>query len=86
MIIFFEFYYYRSGVFSAALKERVIGWVLPLDIFTIEHKGGSDFTLTRGVVENANSLMSRPDFWYGLVFAAVLVAGAVYIRRYRDES
>lgn len=31
-------------------------------------------------------LLTTPGFWYGLVFAAACTAGAVWLRRYRDES
>ncbi|MBW3567306.1 MAG: hypothetical protein KY410_04990 [Proteobacteria bacterium] len=31
-------------------------------------------------------LFVTPGFWYGLVFAAACTAGAVWLRRYRDES
>lgn len=31
-------------------------------------------------------LFATPGFWYGLVFAAACTAGAIWLRRYRDES
>lgn len=31
-------------------------------------------------------LFTTAGFWYGLVFAAVCTAGAIWLRRYRDES
>ncbi len=31
-------------------------------------------------------LLTTPGFWYGLVFAAACTAGAIWLRRYRDES
>jgi len=35
---------------------------------------------------HAQSFLSLSSFWYGLIVAALMVAAAVYIRRYRDDS
>jgi len=31
-------------------------------------------------------LFATPGFWYGLIFTAACTAGAIWLRRYRDES
>lgn len=32
------------------------------------------------------SFLAKPDLWAGLVVSAIFITGAVYVRRYRDES
>ena len=84
---FLEFYYYRTTIIAEAIRERAMGWVLPIDISSGQHLGTNQDVLDQGgIYNNASSLMSLPDFWYGLIVAAVMVAAAVFIRRYQDES
>jgi len=87
VISFAEFYYYRTKVFFDLVTERIVGWLIPVDFDTGLHIGSNEqMTGQSTLYENAPSLLTLPDFWYGLVVTAVMVAGAVYIRRYRDES
>ncbi len=39
-----------------------------------------------GSLADPVSFFSSPRVWLGLLVSAVLVAGAIYIRRYRDEA
>jgi hypothetical protein len=32
------------------------------------------------------SFLAKPDLWAGLIVSAIFITGAVYVRRYRDES
>ena len=87
VVAFLEVYFYRTSYFSEAVRDRVMGWVIPIDVTTGRHLGSNESILDQGgIYNNVTSLMALPDFWYGLVVAAGMVAGAVYIRRYRDES
>ena len=87
VISFLEYYYYRTSIFIDVVKERVVGWVVPVDLSTGRHLGsGEKIEDQLSIYNNAHSLLSLPDFWYGLILASLMFAGAVYIRRYRDES
>ncbi len=86
-ITFLEFYYYRTNVFATAVKERILGWVVPVDIPHFGHSNNQGLDLESGVnFYNGQSFLSLSSFWYGLIVAAIMVAAAVYIRRYRDDS
>ncbi|NNJ73349.1 MAG: hypothetical protein HKP09_09215, partial [Enterobacterales bacterium] len=63
------------------------GWVLPLDLTEGRHLGnGEMIDQTWDLYAMAPSLMSLTEFWVGLIVAAGFFAGAVIVRRYRDES
>ncbi|HEX6929743.1 MAG TPA: hypothetical protein VF267_10855 [Gammaproteobacteria bacterium] len=47
----------------------------------LQMSGGPDFGI--GIF---GELFATPGFWYGLIFAAACTAGAIWLRRYRDES
>jgi len=88
VISFLEFYYYRTNVFSTAVKERIFGWMLPT---YVTHDGvfskKGDFQLGEDTLYyNAHTLLELQAFWLGLIVAAVMVAASVFIRRYRDDS
>ena len=86
-IAFLEFYYNRSAHFGSAVWERLSGWVLPIDVTQGRHLGsGSMIEDSWNIYEMAPSLLTLTEFWVGLLVAAVFFAGAVYVRRYRDES
>ena len=87
MIAFLEFYFYRSAVFIDAFRERAMGWAAPIDLTSGRHLGTNEIVTNQGVVYgNAHTLLTLPAFWYGLVVATAMFAGAVYLRRFRDES
>jgi len=87
VISFMEAYYNRTSYFIATVKERVVGWVVPIDTSTARHLGDGELLISQELVYGrAHTLLSLPNFWYGLVLAGLMVAAAVYIRRYKDES
>jgi len=87
VITFMEAYYNRTSVFIDAVKERAVGWVAPIDFNTGRHLGDGNLINAQEVIYGkAHTLISLPSFLYGLIVAGVMVAGAIYIRRYRDES
>lgn len=87
VITFMEAYNNRTSVFIDAVRERAVGWVAPIDFDTGRHLGDGNLISAQEVIYGkAHTLVSLPDFWYGLAIAGIMVAGAIYIRRYRDES
>jgi len=87
LISFLEYYFYRTNIFFSAVRDRALGWVAPIDVSTGHHIGSNQPVHEQGMIYNySHTLLSLPAFWYGLAVAAIMVAGAVYIRRYRDES
>ncbi|RLA05705.1 MAG: hypothetical protein DRQ47_00450 [Gammaproteobacteria bacterium] len=86
-VSFLEFYFYRTQIFSEAVRDRAFGWAVPVDFSTGQHLGTGDYIMNQGAIyDSAYSLLELSEFWYGLIVAALMVAGAVYIRRFRDES
>jgi ABC-2 type transport system permease protein len=86
-ISFLELYYYRSSEFARAVWERALGWAAPIDVTSGRHLGsGSLLEEQWNIYEMSASLLTTAGMWQGLVVAAVFFAGAVIVRRYRDES
>jgi len=86
-ISFLEFYYNRTNLFATAVKERIIGWIVPVDISSFGFNGNNELDFESGVnFYHAQSFLSLSSFWYGLIVAALMIVAAVYIRRYRDDS
>lgn len=86
-IAFLEFYYNRSAHFGSAVWERLSGWVLPIDVTQGRHLGsGAMVEDSWKIYDMAPSLLTLTEFWVGLIIAAGFFAGAVIVRRYRDES
>jgi len=75
---------FNSSHFANLLKYRLIGWFL--QAFTLDTHGGPPIDphflpltqLTPG------KFLSSPGLWVGLVFAAIFLATAVRLRRYRE--
>ena len=75
---------FNSSHFANLLKYRLIGWFL--QAFTLDTHGGPPIDphflpltqLTPG------KFLSSPGLWVGLVFAAIFLAAAVRLRRYRE--
>jgi ABC-2 type transport system permease protein len=75
---------FNSSHFANLLEYRLIGWFL--QAFTLDTRGGPPIDphflpltqLTPG------KFLSSPGLWVGLVFAAIFLAAAVRLRRYRE--
>ena len=87
IIMFLEAYYYRTTRFADLVLERLYGWLAPVDFETSRH------LVTGDLISNQVEMYAQPmaffgvaELWYGLALAAIFFAGAVFIRRYRDES
>ncbi len=86
-ISFLEFYYNRTTHFATNVYERVLGWFAPIDVTSGRHLGSGTMLEDHwNIYGQASSLLSSTDTWIGLVIGGVFFAGAVYVRRYRDES
>jgi ABC-2 type transport system permease protein len=84
--------------FATLLQERLIG-VYPLAFtddparqelvwrFEDEH-ANVDLQFSEGLLQllDPGKLLSSPGLWGGIVVAALFFAGAVWMRRYRDDS
>ena len=86
---------FHSRHFAEFLGERLAG-VFPL-AFTDEDFPGihgdhisrasmPDWPTNMMEAANITTLLGSPGLWGGLIAAAVFLAGAVWLRRYRDES
>jgi ABC-2 type transport system permease protein len=72
---FFEKITFGTSHFASMLKDRLIGFAPKAFAFTM-HSIDSP-TLTPG------QYLSSPGLWLGLLFAAVFIAAAIRLRRYR---
>jgi ABC-2 type transport system permease protein len=70
---------FGTSYFASMLKYRLVGGVL--EAFTVDPHGGSMIPLTQ---LDPLGFLSSPGLWIGLVFAAVFLAAAVWLRRYRE--
>lgn len=87
MVALLELYYYRTGHFAGAIWERVFGWFAPPDKLSGLHFSGYELMYRENVsFQSSHQLLWDSGFWYGLLLASFMVAAAIYIRRYRDES
>ena len=84
MVIVAEGWIFRTTNFAEMLGMRVA------DGFAIQNSnlhftaGGDLFE--HGVVSSSMETLVSGEFWIGLVVAAIFLAGAIYTRRFRDES
>jgi ABC-2 type transport system permease protein len=92
VISLLEKFFFSSNHFAQLLGERFTG-VMPLAFDSsmsqdwASDSGGEVVAHMPGLeVINIGPLLASPGLWLGLVVAAAFVAGAVYLRRYQDES
>jgi ABC-2 type transport system permease protein len=74
-IAFFERITFGTSHFASMLKDRLIGFAPGAFAFSTHDVGSATITPGR--------YLSTPGLWIGLVLAAVFVAAAVRLRRYR---
>jgi ABC-2 type transport system permease protein len=76
---FFEKITFGTSHFASMLKDRVMGFAPNAFAFQMHHGVAIDslVQLTPG------KYLSTPGLWFGLVFAAICVAAAIRLRRYR---
>ncbi|MEP6833808.1 MAG: hypothetical protein ABJB74_10445, partial [Gemmatimonas sp.] len=67
-----------SNFFEERMKELVGGWLD--DAIVWPRNVGSTSFVEPAVV----NLLRTPHLWIGIVFAAVCIAGAVYVRKHRE--
>jgi len=93
-VIWLEKVIFDSHWFADQIAERIIG-VFPL-AFDIGGGGhqivfsdeDTEIELTARLSEliNPGPFLTSPGLWIGLVVGALLIAAAIWVRRYRDES
>jgi ABC-2 type transport system permease protein len=90
VIALIETQFLGSDNFAEMLGERMNGfWLLAFHADALESMGEA---MDRGhagpglEVINIAPFLQSPGLWLGLVAAGAFIAGAVYLRRYRDES
>jgi ABC-2 type transport system permease protein len=74
-ISFFEWITFNTAHFASMLKDRLMGFAP--EAFAFSTHAVDSATITPG------RYLSTPDLWLGLIFAAVFIAAAVRLRRYR---
>jgi len=74
-IVFFEKITFGTSHFASMLKDRLMGFAPKAFAFTMHSIDSA--TLTPG------QYLSSPGLWLGLLFAAVFIAAAIRLRRYR---
>jgi ABC-2 type transport system permease protein len=74
-ISFFEWITFNTAHFASMLKHRLLGFAP--EAFAFSTHTVDSATVTPG------RYLSTPDLWLGLIFAAVFIAAAVRLRRYR---
>jgi ABC-2 type transport system permease protein len=74
-ISFFEWITFNTAHFASMLKHRLLGFAP--EAFAFSTHTVDSATITPG------RYLSTPDLWLGLIFAAVFIAAAVRLRRYR---
>jgi ABC-2 type transport system permease protein len=74
-ISFFEKITFNTAHFASMLKDRLIGFASAA--FAFHTHSVDSAAITPG------TYLSTPDLWIGLVFAAIFLAAAVRLRRYR---
>ncbi|TQV87481.1 ABC-2 transporter permease [Aliikangiella coralliicola] len=83
LVIVCEGYIFRTTEFAQLIGERIAEGFAIQNYALYQLAGGDilDFEVNSAL----HSFVSA-EFWGGLIVAAVLLSGAVYIRRFRDES
>lgn len=92
-LIVVEEMFFDTNYFLGVIGERLV----PFEGSNfLSNKFEEDFEMFDGSLQFSGStgadfsffgaLLATPGFWYGLVFAVVCTAGAIWLRRYRDES
>src|SRR5215472_2277462 len=72
---FFEKITFGTSHFASMLKDRLMGFSPEAFAFSAHSIASPQLTPLR--------YLSTPDLWFGLVFAAVFLAAAIRLRRYR---
>lgn len=93
VIILLEETIFRTERFAEILGHRFVG-VFPLAfrdqdfeiLFDDLHHG--DLQVTGNITDliNPTPLLSEPGLWIGFAVGVVFIAGAIWLRRYRDEA
>ncbi len=86
----------RSEVIGDFILERLFGVYIGLGVF--DSPGGTDTEGKEGLREFADKLASiklsgslrefyvSPELWLGIIAAGLMLAAAMWVRRYRDET
>jgi len=78
-ISIFEKITFNSSYFAAVVKDRLLGFAPKAFAFEPNH----DIGITSLVQLTPGRYLSTPGLWLGLLFAALCIAAAIRLRRYR---
>jgi ABC-2 type transport system permease protein len=78
-ISIFEKITFNTSHFAAIMKDRILGFAPKAFVFELHHGVG----ITSLVQLTPGRYLSTPGLWLGLFFAAVCIAAAIRLRRYR---
>jgi ABC-2 type transport system permease protein len=71
---------FNTSYFSHMLRRRLLGWFT--QAFTLPAQKGVAIDPLQAI--DPGKFLSTPGLWIGLVFAAIFLAAAVRLRRYRE--
>lgn len=94
VVIWLERVIFDTHWFADQIGERVVG-VFPLafefgsgghQIVITDEETDIELTARLSELINPGPFLSSPALWIGLVIGVLLIAAAIWVRRYRDES
>ena len=83
MIMIGEYWVFGTARFALELRDRIVQGFFIQNSYIQKFEDHPDFDFP---VRTFGDAVQSSDFWVGLLVAGVLLAGAIFTRRYRDES
>jgi ABC-2 type transport system permease protein len=80
----FERVAFHTSHFECMQKDRLVGWAAEAFAFKAQGKVAVDPQLNPLTQLTPGKFLSTPGLWLGLAFAAICLAAAVRLRRYRE--
>jgi len=95
VLMIFEGIFFQTSYLSDWVSERLVNW-MPASFDGIKEGSDFDFKIDGETFETGNvkpwtyiaplKFLSNVNFWIGALIGSAFIAGAIYIRRFRDDS